>query len=56
MRTNLVVPFEEKDLARSLGAKWDTARKVWYVENMSNLEPFLRWMPKHLLKPTKSRF
>ena len=38
MRTNLNVPFSEKDAARRLGAKWDLARKTWYVEDMENLE------------------
>lgn len=45
MRTNLTVPFAEKDAARTLGARWDAARKVWYVENVENLESFLRWIP-----------
>ena len=48
MRTNLKVPFAEKDAAKRLGARWDAARKVWYVEDLENLKPFLRWMPRHL--------
>jgi hypothetical protein len=51
MRTNLNVPFEQKDEAKRAGARWDAARKVWYVENLENLEPLLKWMPAHLLKP-----
>lgn len=54
MRTNLIVPFAEKDEARRLGARWDSARRVWYVENMENLVPFLRWMPAHLKAPARS--
>ena len=45
MRTNLAVPFADKDAAKSLGARWDAARRVWYVENVDNLEQFLRWIP-----------
>ena len=48
MRTNLKVPFAEKDEARSLGARWDVARKTWYVENVDNIAQFMRWMPAHL--------
>ena len=53
MRTNLNVPFHEKDQAKSLGAWWDPARKTWYVESVENLEPFQRWMDERLLRPYK---
>jgi hypothetical protein len=55
MRTNLIVPFEEKDEARRLGALWDMGRKVWYVWDMEDMRPFLRWMPERLTRPTKSK-
>lgn len=45
MRTDLQVPYAEKDEAKSLGARWDAARKLWYVQNVSNLEAFARWLP-----------
>jgi hypothetical protein len=45
MRTNLQVPFSEKDDAKKLGARWDAARKVWYVENKNDMTPFARWLP-----------
>jgi hypothetical protein len=51
MRVNLKVPYAEKDKARKRGARWDAARKTWYVENMENLNPFLRWMDKHHVEP-----
>jgi hypothetical protein len=44
MRTNLKVPFAEKDEAKKLGARWDAARKLWYVENKDDMSPFVRWM------------
>jgi len=52
MRINLNVPFTDKDTVKRRGALWDPARKTWYVENHSQLELFLKWMPKHLLKPS----
>ena len=43
MRVDLEVPFAEKDEAKRLGARWDLARKVWYVVNVEDLTPFSRW-------------
>jgi len=45
MRINLVTPFAEKDKVKSLGAKWDAARKQWYVVDVPDLTPFMRWIP-----------
>lgn len=45
MRLNLKVPFAEKDQAKKLGARWDAARKVWYVDGKDDLAPFARWSP-----------
>lgn len=45
MRINLKVPFAEKDTAKALGARWDAAQKLWYVKDVSDLTPFLRWIP-----------
>jgi hypothetical protein len=42
---NLQVPFADKDQAKKLGARWDAARKVWYVENKTDMAPFSRWAP-----------
>lgn len=53
MRTDLSVPFAQRFQAKKLGAKWDQSRRVWYVENKENLEPFLQWMPEHLTRPHK---
>lgn len=52
MKTFLKVPFSEKDEAKRLGARWDIARKTWFVEDMENLQPFLRWMAPSLTRPT----
>ncbi len=39
-----MVPFAEKDAAKALGARWDAAKKIWYVKDVADLTPFLRWM------------
>jgi hypothetical protein len=44
MRTYLNCPFDEKDQAKALGARWDAAKKRWYVENAKDLGPFARWL------------
>lgn len=46
MRVNLKVPFAEKDAVKALGARWDASRKVWYVQNVEDLKPYLRWIPQ----------
>jgi hypothetical protein len=45
MRVNLRCPFQDKDQARQLGARWDPKLRVWYVDNTSDLVPFARWLP-----------
>lgn len=46
MRINLATSFADKDVVKALGARWDIARRVWYIENPENLKPFLRWIPQ----------
>ena len=45
MRINLQTTFAEKDQVKALGARWDVARKTWYIENVEDLTPFKRWIP-----------
>ena len=45
MRIDLTTPFAEKDAAKALGARWDAKTRNWYVVDVSDLTPFLRWMP-----------
>jgi len=33
-RIYLNVPYEEKDCIKSMGAKWDPAKKKWWVQDM----------------------
>lgn len=42
-RTFLSVPFAEKDEAKGIGARWDAARKKWYVPQGLDLALFARW-------------
>lgn len=50
----LNVPFEDKDLAKRFGAKWNSARKKWFAEDLDNLEGLMRWIPDYLKKPGSS--
>jgi hypothetical protein len=45
MRFDLKVPFAEKDAAKKLGARWDAARKIWYVADKDDVAPFSKWSP-----------
>lgn len=40
----LKVPYAEKDEAKSLGARWNPARKCWYVPDGQDSAPFARWI------------
>jgi hypothetical protein len=53
MRINLIVPYKDKDLVKTLGAKWDLARKIWYITDIEDVGIFLEWMPEHYKQPTK---
>jgi hypothetical protein len=45
MRINLATPFSEKDAVKALGARWDAAKKVWYISDVADVTPFMRWIP-----------
>ena len=45
MRINLVTPFADKDKAKALGARWDSVGKNWYIVDVADLTPFMRWIP-----------
>lgn len=45
-RIDLVVPFSEKDEAKSLGAKWDPALRTWYIPEGLIVGALARWLPK----------
>ncbi len=55
MRTNLNATYDDKDIVKKLGAKWDVARQTWYVENVEKIHLFLPWIDDKLKQPTKSK-
>lgn len=52
MRIDLKVPYSDKAQAKKLGARWDAAAKTWYVIDVVELWPLMKWMPKHLAEPS----
>lgn len=40
----LFVPYEQKDVASSLGARWDKNNKTWYAPAGSDLDKFKPWL------------
>ena len=38
----LNVPYEEKDEAKSLGAKWNPELKKWYIQNTEACGKFIK--------------
>lgn len=45
-RTYLEVPYKQKEIVKLLGAKYDGAKKKWYIPLGVNIELFDRWI-KH---------
>ena len=45
-KTYLNVPFAQKDEAKALGARWDTANKKWFVPADKDITHFARWQPQ----------
>ncbi|MES2181282.1 MAG: DUF5710 domain-containing protein [Pseudomonadota bacterium] len=40
---HLKVPFNEKDQAKALGARWNAEIKQWYVPQDVDSKPFEKW-------------
>lgn len=40
----LNVPYEEKDEAKALGARWNPKLKKWYVEAKKDYPKFIKWI------------
>jgi DNA helicase-2/ATP-dependent DNA helicase PcrA len=45
-RVYLTAGFNNKDQVKALGAKFDIARRAWYVESDTDLKPFAAWLKK----------
>jgi exodeoxyribonuclease VII large subunit len=43
--TYLQTAFKDRELVKGLGARWDPARKQWYVPQGRDLAPFVAWLP-----------
>ena len=58
---SLKVPFNEKDQAKALGARWSAEMKLWYVPQGVDASPFEKWftatsiaIPTKAMAPVKS--
>ena len=40
----LFVPYDDKDEAKSLGARWDNDKKQWYITNTHDKNKFSKWL------------
>ncbi len=40
----LNVPFDDKDKAKGLGARWDGVEKKWYISSAMDQTPFATWI------------
>lgn len=47
-RKYLFVPYEEKDLAKAAGARWDKTARVWYVGPKADIQTLQRWLPENV--------
>ena len=45
-KTYLIVPYKQKEKVKSLGAQWDSSRKMWFIANNQNKNKFTKWVPK----------
>ena len=43
--TYLQTAFKDRERVKGLGARWDPARKQWYVPEGHDLAPFVSWLP-----------
>ena len=46
----LNVPYAEKDVAKSLGAKWDAIVKRWYYTSKTDEAKFRKWIVRPFMK------
>lgn len=45
-RIYLECPFRDKDDAKALGARWDNAKRAWFITEFDDFTLFMRWIPK----------
>jgi putative DNA primase/helicase len=52
-RTFLAVPYDEKDEAKILGAKWDRKVKSWYTQDSANTD-LMKWKAENVPAPEQT--
>ncbi|PHM64158.1 DNA primase [Xenorhabdus stockiae] len=45
LRIDLHVPDDEYETVRKLGAHWDAAAQIWYIDGSFDPAPFMHWLP-----------
>ncbi|MBD2798257.1 hypothetical protein ID856_17280 [Xenorhabdus sp. 18] len=45
LRIDLHVPDDEYEKVRKLGAHWDAAANIWYIDDSFDPTPFMNWLP-----------
>jgi hypothetical protein len=51
-RIYLAVPYDERNEAKALGARWDAVKKAWYVGPEMDPAKLAKWELRHQLEPT----
>jgi putative DNA primase/helicase len=51
-RTYLAVPYEERDQAKAIGARWDAVKKAWYVGPGVEPDKIAKWELRHEVAAT----
>ena len=51
-RAYLAVPYDERDEAKSLGARWDAVKKAWYIGPGVDPAKIAKWELGHQPEPT----
>ena len=51
-RTYLAVPYDERDEAKALGARWDAVKKAWYIGPAVDPAKIAKWELGHQPEPT----
>ncbi|MCC8381427.1 DUF5710 domain-containing protein [Xenorhabdus sp. PB30.3] len=45
LRIDLHVPDDEYETVKKLGAHWDAAAQIWYIDGSFDPAPFMQWLP-----------
>ena len=54
-RLYIYCPYQDKEKAKKIGARWDPYKKSWYLTNKATFDQLTTWKPsKTIEKPSKS--